>query len=190
MQQPPGPHPLLTPSGIRRVLRWRAQGASFLARHGTAYSFSQELGVSVHVLRRALRKLRKANRLQWSGRGHLDPARTRKVQRWLAAQLRFAATHLTATELAESLGVSTFVVFDCIRRNGVYAKRPGAGSAVTRRARKADDMSDPGSCDDGAVDTEVTRRGALLRHWPSARTAAGPTPRSTKKIHSTRGSRP
>lgn len=167
----------LTQQQIRQVLRWHARYSDFHSRLGTLASLSQELGVSLHTIRRALKgssvPVEQLSSQQWL-----------KVNRWRRLYRRFRATQPSAEVLARLLGVSRTTVFDCLRRKGRYTQRDqhalqpehgetrGTAGMATRAARR---------------DADNTQRAALLRAWRSvdsgpARLRTAPRPGKSRKV--------
>jgi AraC-like DNA-binding protein len=154
-----GPPPKLSAAKIRRVLQWHARTVAFRAQHGTARDLANRLHVSVYAVQRALQDDRTSATPGTVGRKRLlSPATLILVRRWAAAGRRFSATHLTAQELAEALGVSRGTIHDCIRRRGQYATDDAQinTAAAHRRSRTTRRRTREA----------VSQRAALLQAWP------------------------
>ena len=97
---------------IQRVLRWYRTLTRFRTRQGTLASLSANLGLTVVELRRALRGRYEGLALSFEQRD--------EIALWKARRQRFEKRHLSAHQLARSLGVSRSTVFLCIEKKGVY----------------------------------------------------------------------
>jgi hypothetical protein len=173
MPSRPGPSPKLSAVAIRRVLRWHLARQRFLEIHGTASQLAQDLGVSLHAIRRAMSPRKTAPHLLMpTGRGRgasrlpqLEAAQLATVHRWAVAQRRFKANHPTAQALATTLGVSRRVIFDCIRRGGRYKKN--ARSRLPGKSQKAPRRPPSIRTADRTRRAETALRAELLRQWRS-----------------------
>ncbi len=140
----------LDPDEIRRVMRWHSIGICFRKRQGTLASLARSLNLSVYELQRAMK-------------GHVEglslSAQQREcIRRWEARRRRFRKAHLTAADLAHSLGVSRSTLFLCIQRKGIYrtADKPGA-------------PGERGSPQSPQKVGQYDVTSALLRNWPRVR---------------------
>ncbi len=158
-----GPPRSLSRVQIQRVLRWHRTLTRFRKKQGTLASFAATVGLTVVELRRALGGRYEGLALSLEQRA--------RIARWKTRRRRFEKRHLSAHQLARSLGVSRSTVFLCIERRGIYQTsargdkpRPKGSSTIQTNAallrawgRKATDC-DPEAA---SVATASTRnRGA------------------------------
>ena len=127
-----GPLPKLAPVAIRRVLAWRDQAIA-LRKGGSAWVCAQQQGLTVSIVIRALLELTSTQHLQHPVPPAHGAPRLRGPQRKMIAQLQrrypeFARNHTSAAKLAAELGVSRYVIFDCLQRGGRYARWAGDSS--------------------------------------------------------------
>jgi predicted DNA-binding ribbon-helix-helix protein len=108
-----GPPPKLNSAGISRVLKWHEERRRFYQNHGTLRSLATRQGIPVNRLIRLLYLHRSTDQT-------LSNVQRNAIARWRRAYQRFARRHLSAKQLAQELGVSRRVIFDCVKRNGVY----------------------------------------------------------------------
>jgi hypothetical protein len=152
----------LTNANIRKVLRWYARERAFKLRHGTLRSLAQRLGVTVSCVRRAMNPRPIAVRPRLVPSRPLTARERQRVRRWYSTYRRFMASHQSAAQLAKSLGVCRFVIWDCIRRQGRYTQLHRSALARDNHKPVRSAQSRPSRA---VSTTETQLRSSLLATW-------------------------
>jgi hypothetical protein len=155
MRRITGPQPKLAPVAIRRVLAWRDQVIAFRKR-GSAWVCAQQQGLTLSIVIRALLELTSTQHLQnpvppAGGVSRLRGPQCKVIARLQRLYPEFARNHISAAKLAAELGVSRYVIFDCLQRDGRYARWAGDS---------AENLTDVGA-------RASLERPSSLPNWPS-----------------------
>jgi transposase len=170
-----GPSRKLTEAQIHRVLTWDVGWREFRKRRETVAALARRLQVKTNVVYYCIARYRALGSTRLFAIAHLTRrGRPRLLREWQARAViawylrsrRFLLRHGSVHVLAHELRVSKKVVYDCIRRRGVYqpsTNRPTAGREPSHPHRAVSVLSRSQVARDTNADNR--RRANLLRRW-------------------------
>ena len=154
-----GPRPKLSSDAIVRVLRWHAQVMAF-RKAGSVRLRAHQQGLDLRLVIRALLALTQNTESldlsSWAS--GLRGPQVRAIVRLKQLYPEFAQNHISAASLAAELGVSRYVIFDCIQRDGRYVRH----LEISDRSRPSKE------------DPRFGERSRLLAAWPTQSRVADP----------------